>query len=59
MGSEIFHHTQRRVKESRLGQQLVGDEGGFAPKLKSNEHAIELLLNAIEKSNYRPEQMFS
>ncbi|MDA9841259.1 phosphopyruvate hydratase [Candidatus Marinimicrobia bacterium] len=52
MGSEIFHTLKGELKNLGLST-TVGDEGGFAPKLKSNEHAIELLLNAIEKSNYR------
>jgi len=52
MGSEIFHTLKGELKNLGLST-TVGDEGGFAPKLKSNEHAIELLLNAIEKSNYK------
>ena len=52
MGSEIFHTLKGELKNLGLST-TVGDEGGFAPRLKSNEHAIELLLNAIEKSNYR------
>ena len=52
MGSEIFHTLKGELKNLGLST-TVGDEGGFAPRLKSNEHAIELLLNAIEKSNYK------
>ena len=52
MGSEIFHTLGSELKNLGLST-TVGDEGGFAPRLKSNEHAIELLLNAIEKSNYK------
>ena len=52
MGSEIFHTLKGELKNLGLST-TVGDEGGFAPRLKSNEHAIEILLNAIEKSNYR------
>ena len=52
MGSEIFHTLKSELKNLGLST-TVGDEGGFAPRLKSNEHAIELLLNAIEKSNYK------
>ena len=52
MGSEIFHTLKGELKNLGLST-TVGDEGGFAPRLKSNEHAIELLLNAIEKSHYR------
>jgi enolase len=52
MGSEIFHELKNELKNLGLST-TVGDEGGFAPRLKSNEHAIELLLGAIEKSNYK------
>jgi len=52
MGSEIFHTLKSELKNLGLST-TVGDEGGFAPRLQSNEHAIELLLNAIEKSNYK------
>ncbi|HIL86603.1 MAG TPA: phosphopyruvate hydratase [Candidatus Marinimicrobia bacterium] len=52
MGSEIFHTLKSELKNLGLAT-TVGDEGGFAPRLQSNEHAIELLLNAIEKSNYK------
>lgn len=52
MGSEIFHTLKNELKNLGLST-TVGDEGGFAPRLQSNEHAIELLLNAIEKSNYK------
>lgn len=52
MGSEIFHELKNELKKLGLST-TVGDEGGFAPQLKSNEHAIELLLGAIEKSNYK------
>ena len=52
MGTEIFHELKKELKSKGLAT-TVGDEGGFAPQLKSNEHAIELLLNAIEKSGYK------
>jgi len=52
MGSEIFHTLKSELKNLGLST-TVGDEGGFAPRLQSNEHAIELLLSAIEKSNYK------
>ena len=51
MGSEIFHTLKKELNNLGLST-TVGDEGGFAPSLTSNEHAIELLLNAIEKSGY-------
>ena len=52
MGTEIFHELKKELKSKGLAT-TVGDEGGFAPQLKSNEHAIELLLNAIEKAGYK------
>lgn len=52
-GSEIFHTLKGLLKEE--GHiTAVGDEGGFAPNLGSNEEAIELILSAIEKAGYRP-----
>ncbi|MFL2490017.1 MAG: phosphopyruvate hydratase [Candidatus Neomarinimicrobiota bacterium] len=52
MGAEIFHELKKELKSKGLAT-TVGDEGGFAPQLKSNEHAIELLLNAIEKTGHK------
>ncbi len=51
-GAEIFHHL-KKVLSSRGYSTAVGDEGGFAPNLKSNEEAIETILEAIEKAGYR------
>jgi len=51
MGSEIFHTLKKELNNLGLST-TVGDEGGFAPSLTSNEQAIELLLNAIENSGY-------
>ncbi|MEP6847450.1 MAG: phosphopyruvate hydratase [Acidobacteriota bacterium] len=51
-GSEIFHHL-KSVLKSRGYSTGVGDEGGFAPNLKSNEEAIETILEAIEKAGYK------
>jgi enolase len=51
MGSEVFHTLKKELKRQGLNT-TVGDEGGFAPSLKSNDHAIELLLNSIEKSGF-------
>ena len=51
MGAEIFHTLKKELKKKGLNT-AVGDEGGFAPALKSNEHAIELLLESINKSGY-------
>jgi len=52
-GAEVFH-TLKQVLAERGLHTTVGDEGGFAPDLPSNEAAIELILEAIEKSGYRP-----
>lgn len=51
-GSEIFHHLKKILVEKSL-VTAVGDEGGFAPKLKNNEEALQLLMTAIEKSGYK------
>ncbi len=53
MGVEIFHHL-KKVLSSRGYNTAVGDEGGFAPNLKSNEEAVEVVLEAIEAAGYRP-----
>ena len=53
MGAEIFHNL-KKVLSSKGYNTAVGDEGGFAPNLKSNEEAIEVILTAIEKAGYTP-----
>ncbi len=53
MGSEIFHHL-KKVLSSKNYSTAVGDEGGFAPDLNSNEEAVEVILQAIEKAGYAP-----
>lgn len=53
MGTEVFHHL-KAVLKSKGYSTNVGDEGGFAPALKSNKEAIETILQAIEKAGYRP-----
>ncbi|MCZ6778719.1 MAG: phosphopyruvate hydratase [Acidobacteria bacterium] len=53
MGAEVFH-SLRAVLRARSLATSVGDEGGFAPRLKSNEEAIEVILQAIEKASYKP-----
>lgn len=53
MGVEIFHHL-KDVLKSKGYSTNVGDEGGFAPNIKSNEEAIETVLKAIEKAGYKP-----
>lgn len=57
-GSEIFHTLKGLLKEEGLTTS-VGDEGGFAPNLSSNEEAIEWILQAIEKAGYRPGKQVS
>ncbi|MDP2157613.1 MAG: phosphopyruvate hydratase, partial [Nitrospirota bacterium] len=52
-GTEIFHTLKKILKDKGLNT-AVGDEGGFAPNLKSNEEAITYILTAIEKSGYKP-----
>ena len=52
MGAEIFHNL-KSVLKSRGYSTGVGDEGGFAPNLKSNEEAIETILEAIQKAGYK------
>jgi len=52
MGAEVFH-TLKGVLKSKGYNTSVGDEGGFAPSLKSNEEAIELILAAIKKAGYK------
>lgn len=52
MGAEIFHHLKAVLKKQGYSTN-VGDEGGFAPNLKSNEEAITVILQAIEKAGYR------
>ena len=52
-GAEIFHNLKTILHDKHLNT-AVGDEGGFAPDLKSNEEAIELIMMAIEKAGYKP-----
>jgi len=53
MGAEVFHHLKAVLKKQGYSTN-VGDEGGFAPNLKSNEEAITVILQAIENAGYRP-----
>jgi enolase len=53
MGAETFH-TLKTVLKKRGYSTAVGDEGGFAPSLKANEEALEVLMEAIEKAGYKP-----
>ncbi len=52
MGAEVFHHLKSVLKKAGYSTN-VGDEGGFAPNLKSNEEAIQVILQAIEKAGYK------
>ena len=53
MASETFHALKKVLKDKNYATS-VGDEGGFAPNLKSNEEAVELILTAIENAGYKP-----
>ena len=53
MGAEVFH-TLKSVLGKKGYATAVGDEGGFAPMLKSNEEALEVIMNAIKKAGYKP-----
>jgi enolase len=53
MGTQIFHHLKAVLKSKGLSTN-VGDEGGFAPNLRSNIEAVEVVLQAIEKAGFRP-----
>lgn len=52
-GTEIFHHLKSVLKDKGMSTN-VGDEGGFAPNLGSNEEAIQVVLKAIEKAGFKP-----
>ncbi|MGH8128488.1 MAG: phosphopyruvate hydratase, partial [Gammaproteobacteria bacterium] len=52
-GAEVYHALKSVLKEKSLNT-TVGDEGGFAPKVSSNEQPLELIVNAIEKAGYTP-----
>jgi enolase len=58
MGAETFH-SLKKVLNAKGYSTGVGDEGGFAPNLKSNEEAIEVILEAIEKAGYKPGEQIS
>ncbi|BDG37413.1 phosphopyruvate hydratase [Saccharococcus caldoxylosilyticus] len=53
MGAEIFH-SLKAVLKAKGYNTAVGDEGGFAPNLKSNEEALQTIIEAIEKAGYKP-----
>lgn len=53
MGVEVFHHLKKVLKSKNYSTN-VGDEGGFAPNIKSNKEAVETVLTAIEQAGYKP-----
>jgi enolase len=53
MGTEIFHNLKSLLKDKNYGTN-VGDEGGFAPNIGSNEEALEIVLQSIKKAGYTP-----
>ena len=55
MAIEVFHNLKNILKSKNLATS-VGDEGGFAPNLTSNEEAIQVILEAIEKAGYKPDK---
>ena len=57
MGTEVFHHLRKKLKLKNYSTN-VGDEGGFAPNLSSNEEAIEIVLSSIESAGYLPGEDF-
>ena len=57
MGAEVFHNLKKVLKQKGYSTN-VGDEGGFAPNIKSNTEAIETVLMAIEKAGYKPGEHF-
>jgi len=57
-GAEIFHSLKSVLKSKKYSTN-VGDEGGFAPNLKSNEEALETILKAVEKAGYKPGEQVS
>ncbi len=52
-GAEVFHHLKMILKEKKLATS-VGDEGGFAPNLHSDQEALELIIQSIERAGYKP-----
>ena len=52
MGAEVFHHLKKVLHDRHLST-AVGDEGGFAPNLKSSDEALEVLAKAVEKAGYK------
>jgi len=55
MATEVFHNLAKILKAKKLSTS-VGDEGGFAPNLTSNEEALKLIIEAVEAAGYKPDQ---
>jgi enolase len=55
IGAEVFHNLKKLLHDKGYGT-AVGDEGGFAPNLKSNQEAVEIILRAVEAAGYKPDQ---
>lgn len=53
IGTEVFHNLKNVLKSRKLNT-AVGDEGGFAPNLESNEEALQTIVEAIKKAGYEP-----
>ena len=53
MGAEVFHNLKKILHDRKLATS-VGDEGGFAPNLESNEAALKVIIEAVEKAGYKP-----
>ena len=53
VGAEVFHHLKKILKDKNI-ITTIGDEGGFAPNIGSNEEALELIVEAIKDANYKP-----
>lgn len=53
VGAEVFHHLKKILKDKGM-VTAVGDEGGFAPNIGSNEEALEIIVEAIKDANYKP-----
>jgi enolase len=58
MGAEVFHHLKKVLQQMGL-TTAVGDEGGFAPDLSSNEEALDVILEAVQLAGYRPGEHIS
>ncbi len=57
MAAEVYHHLKKVLNEKGYTTG-IGDEGGFAPNLQSNEEALQVILNAVERAGYKPGEDF-